>query len=129
MPTETPTAALTEEDYESIESAVMETARGRWFLAEYARRIRAGDTDRVLASIARLEAAIVWRGPAPSPIAEVEADFSNDPTIAIAEPPAMVEAPPKPLPSAIGAPPTDPRLAALAHLDALTLAEKFDLFV
>ena len=31
-------------DYEAIESAVMETARGRWFLAEYARRTPAGPT-------------------------------------------------------------------------------------
>ena len=33
----------------------METARGRWFLSEYARRLRAADTDRLLAAIERLE--------------------------------------------------------------------------
>ena len=33
-------APLNEVDYEQIEGAVMETARGRWFLAEYARRNR-----------------------------------------------------------------------------------------
>ena len=30
--------ALSDNDYETIESAVMESARGRWFLAEYSRR-------------------------------------------------------------------------------------------
>jgi len=29
---------LSEADYDLIEAAVMETGRGRWFLAEYARR-------------------------------------------------------------------------------------------
>jgi len=49
---------LTEVDYESIEGAVMETARGRWFLAEYARRNRHADTDVLLAAIGRLETAM-----------------------------------------------------------------------
>jgi hypothetical protein len=42
-------------DYEQIERAVMESARGRWFLAEYAKRIRAKDTDLILDAIHRLE--------------------------------------------------------------------------
>ena len=46
---------LSEHDYEAIEAAVMETSRGRWFLAEYARRNRAADTVQVLDAIARLE--------------------------------------------------------------------------
>ncbi|WP_181702339.1 chemotaxis protein [Chthonobacter albigriseus] len=44
-----------ESDYEAIELAVMETAKGRWFLAEYARRHRAADTTLVLDAIAGLE--------------------------------------------------------------------------
>ncbi|WP_137391991.1 hypothetical protein [Rhodoligotrophos defluvii] len=44
-----------EEDYELIEQAVMETPRGRWFLAEYARRNRAADTRILLDAIKRLE--------------------------------------------------------------------------
>ena len=35
-----PPPGLTEDDFESIEDAVMETARGRWFLREFARRAR-----------------------------------------------------------------------------------------
>ena len=50
-----PPTGLNEADFESIEAAVMETARGRWFLAEYARRCRAEDTARILTAVDRLE--------------------------------------------------------------------------
>lgn len=53
-PTE-PTEILPKEDYDAIEGAVMETARGRWFLAEYARRHRVADTEMLLNAISRLE--------------------------------------------------------------------------
>jgi hypothetical protein len=43
-------------DFAAIEAAVMETALGRWFLAEHARRHRAADTERVLAALAALDA-------------------------------------------------------------------------
>jgi chemotaxis protein CheZ len=49
---------LCEADYDLIEAAVMETGRGRWFLAEYARRNRYSDTMTLLGAIDRLEAAI-----------------------------------------------------------------------
>lgn len=52
-----PPAGLTPDDYDRIEEAVMETARGRWFLAEFARRVRSGDTQKILAAIERLERA------------------------------------------------------------------------
>ncbi len=42
-------------DYEEIEEAVMETARGRWFLTEFARRQRGADTRILLDAIRRLE--------------------------------------------------------------------------
>lgn len=44
-----------EEDYHAISEAFMETARGRWFLAEYAKRNRNADTHLVLDAVARLE--------------------------------------------------------------------------
>ena len=50
-----PPHGLSARDFEEIEAAVMETERGRWFLAEFARRCRAEDTARILASIERLE--------------------------------------------------------------------------
>jgi hypothetical protein len=44
-----------ESEYEAICAAVMGSARGRWFLEEYARRNRNADTGLVLAAIARIE--------------------------------------------------------------------------
>jgi len=52
------TTALSEADYDAIEAAVMETVRGRWFLAEYARRNRQADTALLLAAFERVETAI-----------------------------------------------------------------------
>lgn len=49
------TTPLSLDDYEAIADAVQETERGRWFLAEYARRNRAADTATVLEALAGLE--------------------------------------------------------------------------
>lgn len=49
---------LDEADFGAIETAVMETARGRWFLHEFARRNRNSDTSVLLEAIGRLEHAI-----------------------------------------------------------------------
>src|SRR3954453_3975000 len=43
-----------EEDYEAIREAFMETSRGRWFLSEYAKRNRNADTRMVLDAGARI---------------------------------------------------------------------------
>ncbi|MCC2112220.1 MAG: protein phosphatase CheZ [Hyphomicrobiales bacterium] len=53
--TSPPPSPARREDYEAIEAAVLETARGRWFLDEYARRHRVADTAVVLDAIGRLE--------------------------------------------------------------------------
>ena len=49
---------LTQADFEVIEQAVMETARGRWFLREYAARNRNADTNVLLDAIGRLQSAV-----------------------------------------------------------------------
>src|SRR5262245_25585185 len=46
--------AQSEGEYEAIEAAVMETARGRWFLAEHARRNRHAETAMLLGAIEAL---------------------------------------------------------------------------
>ena len=46
---------LSQDDYEAIEDAVMETSRGRWFLSEYAKRNRNSDTSVLLEAISKLE--------------------------------------------------------------------------
>jgi hypothetical protein len=55
LPAQSP---LNEEDFEAIEAAVLETARGRWFLAEYARRQRAAESNALMEAIERLEAKV-----------------------------------------------------------------------
>ncbi len=47
------------ETYETIEKAVMETERGRWFLAEHARRQKSADTAGIFEALKRLEALLV----------------------------------------------------------------------
>ena len=46
-----PDCPVSDDDYDAIESAIMETARGRWFLFEYARRHRQADTLMVMSAI------------------------------------------------------------------------------
>jgi hypothetical protein len=48
-------AQPSEQDYDAIREAFMETARGRWFLGEYAKRNRNADTRMVLDAVARVE--------------------------------------------------------------------------
>ncbi|MEH3120097.1 MAG: hypothetical protein PGN25_21540 [Methylorubrum populi] len=49
--------------YDAIEDAVRETERGRWFLAEYARRNRNADTEVLLDAIRRIENAVTTERP------------------------------------------------------------------
>lgn len=48
----------TDDDYDAICTAFMETSRGRWFLSEYAKRNRNADTRLVLDAVERIEATI-----------------------------------------------------------------------
>lgn len=93
----TPPAGITIEDYSAIEEAVMETARGRWFLLEYARRQRAAETQRLADAVDRLEDLIS---------AAARAQTSPEPTAA-----------PSPTPAAS-------RLAASDEATAATVAER-----
>lgn len=63
-----PAPPQSEADYAAIHDAVMQTGRGRWFLAEYARRNRSADTALLLTAIDRIEAALLGRAAAlPNP--------------------------------------------------------------
>jgi len=57
-----------EEDYEAIREAFMETARGRWFLDEYAKRNRNADTSMVLDAVARIEETLAAQKQPPPPL-------------------------------------------------------------
>ena len=63
-----PPPGVTYADYAAIEDAVMETARGRWFLLEYARRQRAVETQRLTDAVDRLEGVIAGMSSAPAPV-------------------------------------------------------------
>jgi hypothetical protein len=47
-----------DDSFEAIEAAVLKTPKGRWFLEEYARRIRSSETTSILEAIGRLERAV-----------------------------------------------------------------------
>lgn len=72
-----PPTPLRQEDYLAIEAAVMETARGRWFLAEYARRNRNSDTDTLLAAIDKLEKTVVKERAPSSLMHRVKIDLAD----------------------------------------------------
>ena len=63
---DTVTAEPSAADYDSFCTTVMASARGRWFLAEYARRHRKADTDAVLAALHRIEDLVCAAPPADS---------------------------------------------------------------
>ena len=50
-----PPQGMSETDYETIEAAVTETVRGRWFLGEFARRNRTAELRQLLDAMARIE--------------------------------------------------------------------------
>jgi len=55
-----------EQDYDAISEAFMETSRGRWFLGEYAKRNRNSDTRMVLDAVSRMEETLAaQKRPAP----------------------------------------------------------------
>jgi hypothetical protein len=56
---------LSDTDYDTIAAAVMETSRGRWFLAEYARRNRNADTATLMAALQRLEKVVAGHATPP----------------------------------------------------------------
>ncbi len=114
-----------EHDYAAIEAAVMETERGRWFLAEHAARHRVADTEAVLAAIGRMEAA------APSLPAHVEAGLKDiGATLAMARAAARGSAPEshpphlRPMQVADGAITAVRRVSEKIHEVALELREK-----
>src|SRR5215471_6710046 len=64
----------TEADYEAIAAAVMGTVRGRWFLAEFAKRNRNADSGLILDRIDRIEK-LLHAPPAVSPAERVRIDL------------------------------------------------------
>lgn len=114
--------ALQQADYEAIESTLMATARGRLFLAEYARRARGSDNARLLTAIERLEARLDAQAGA---IAGLVGEGADGASRDARETETAVIAAPRPEPMSLA---NDPRLAALSRLDSLPLVDRLALF-
>ncbi|WP_407188833.1 hypothetical protein [Bradyrhizobium centrosematis] len=97
-----------EQDYDAIREAFMETARGRWFLGEYARRNRNADTRMVLDAVAKIEETLAaQRQPVvedrlPEALVEIRSAIREAETIALAAfDPAAIEASLAPIPRGV----------------------------
>ncbi|MBR0846799.1 hypothetical protein JQ543_03500 [Bradyrhizobium diazoefficiens] len=79
-----------EQDYDAISEAFMETARGRWFLGEFAKRNRNADTRMVLDAVAKIEETLAaQRQPVvedrlPEALVEIRRAIREAETVAIA---------------------------------------------
>lgn len=97
-----------EQDYDAIREAFMETARGRWFLGEYAKRNRNADTRMVLDAVAKIEETLAaQRQPViedrlPEALVEIRRAIREAETIAIAAfDPSAIEASLAPIPRGV----------------------------
>ncbi|TPQ42955.1 hypothetical protein C2U70_00350 [Bradyrhizobium guangdongense] len=88
-----------EQDYDAIREAFMETARGRWFLGEYAKRNRNADTRMVLDAVAKIEETLaaqrqpVVEDRVPEVLAAIRRAVREAETLAVAAfDPGMIEA-------------------------------------
>ncbi|MEY9111244.1 hypothetical protein ABH999_007440 [Bradyrhizobium yuanmingense] len=101
-------AAPNEQDYDAIREAFMETARGRWFLGEYAKRNRNADTSMVLDAVAKIEETLAaQRQPVvedrlPEALVEIRRAIREAETIALAAfDPGAIEASLAPIPRGV----------------------------
>ena len=96
------------ESFESLEAAVLETQRGRWFLEEYAKRQRSAETLAILDILRKLENTIVNTSLSPkaTPVDKINPEqlkfFKKDEEIFV-EPalatPALSVVAPEPIPA------------------------------
>ena len=130
-----PPEGISPADFEAIEDAVMETERGRWFLAEFIRRRRAEDTERILTAIERLEARTTHAEAAEERsriVADRAASILGELAFLMRELRSRGEgralSPSPALAARSAAGELEARLAALADLDALDVEKKLKLF-
>lgn len=121
-----PPEGMKASDFETIEAAVMETTRGRWFLAEFARRLRAADTQALVQAVERLERrleAATTAGPLSARLLAGRAqDIEARPQALVEEakaPTRPLAAPESPAPKPATTPAVAPRPPAGASLSAI----------
>ena len=73
MPLPPASQTVTDTEYDAIEAAVKETARGRWFLDEFAQRNRNADTRLVLDAVQRLQRSVLGAESEPAPAPQIPA--------------------------------------------------------
>lgn len=127
-----PPRGIEDGDFELIEAAVRETDRGRWFLDEFGRRVRASETAALIRAIDRLEGRAASRREEDEraryyiqraialmiPLVEFLKGQEPDPPFPVPEDQVEVSADDDP----------ELRMRALAALDALSVADKLKLF-
>ena len=120
-----PVAPAGADDYETLMAALSASARGRAFLAEFARRNRQADTEAILAALRKLEQRLTVQELAPTPRPSAEPARAH---LALVHPAQEPERPaPPPAPTKEEAAPltaADP----LAALMALSADERLALF-
>ncbi|MGJ0507936.1 MAG: hypothetical protein ACR652_12615 [Methylocystis sp.] len=141
-------SGLQPDEFDRIEAALTETARGRQFLAECARRTLCAERARILADIERLSGSRVPARPSIAEEAAAVAARLLDLSWALRErgrgaeglcerieglARALEWAPVDPAEAGVSPdeeplPPDDPRLAALSWLDDLPLADRLAIF-
>ena len=122
-----PPSGVEEGDFELIEAAVRETARGRWFLDEFARRVRSTEVSDLVRAIDRLD------GRAASRQAEDEQARAHLQRVVALLAPLLEYIDAGPDPSADddpieGGSGDEAALRALRALDGLSVADKLKLF-
>ncbi len=127
-----PPQGIEEGEFDRIEAAVRETERGRWFLDEFARRVRASETASLQSAIERLErrAASLQAGDDQTRhhiqrVISLLAALVDHLNAHKADAP-FHRAEPAGLPPVAGDP--EWRLRAFASVDALSVADKLKLF-
>jgi hypothetical protein len=107
------------ESFESLEAAVLETQRGRWFLEEYAKRQRSAETLAILDILRKLENTITSTSFAPDakPVEKISTEqlkfFKKDEEL-------FVEPTVVPPPLAVISPATNPSPAPLSETKLAT---------
>jgi len=123
-----PPQEIVEGDFELTEAAVRETARGRWFLDEFARRLRLAESKRLADALDRLEARL-----AAQHAVETESGQRTQRVVSLLT--ALVDylnvqkdGRPAMLPELSAPEPRGAAAPSLAELDALSVADKLRLF-
>jgi hypothetical protein len=78
-----PSTVYDANDYDAIEAAVGSSERGRWFLAEFAKRNRVSDTQTVMSAIEKLQNVVATTLSSPAVVSVSAAGMRDDNSIVV----------------------------------------------